>query len=268
MAISSLTELQSLKLSHPVSRERHFGNIEHTISLGLPTVDHPQPVTTQRLNIAAGGPSLAESIKKLRKRKFKGDHIMCVNGVHDYLIERKIIPDSMILLDPVPKVADFLRNPHPDVVYFVCSCCDKSVFEALEGHHVIVWHAHQWPDDIMEGTLQVAGGCTAALRGINLGHVLGFRDVHFYGLDSCFEDSTHAYEQACEQNILSITAGGKTFKATAGMTEQVMSFFQVAKSIGNLLNVTVHGNGVIAHLLRQGPGQHDCQIDLLEEKRA
>jgi hypothetical protein len=77
-----------------------------------------------RVAIVAYGPSLKHTYQYLRtERKTFGTKIVSVSGAHDFLIERGIVPDYHIEVDPREHKAWFTRNPHPDVTYWPASCC-------------------------------------------------------------------------------------------------------------------------------------------------
>jgi len=262
LLLLKLPILTSLNLGRPVSPEDHQRNIRVNTARAIPVITDYTPEHKGRVNIAAGGPSL--SVKLLKKRKKKGEYLMCVNGVHDHLISEGLVPDALVLLDPKPELAALTQHPHKGVTYYVASCCDPSVFDALEGYDVVLWHAKQF-EEIPEA-FQIAGGVTTGLRCLNLSYVLGFRDIHFYGLDSCFQDRSHAYASWGDgKQRYSLTAGDREFLCLPYHIEQAVSYMEIIRSIGHLVQPVVHGDGLIAHLIKMGPGYHNCKMSIVNE---
>ena len=60
--------------------------------------------------IVGGGPSLQDNLPKLQFLKKYGD-IFALNGTHDFLIERGIVPDYLVLLDSRPENVTFVQSP-------------------------------------------------------------------------------------------------------------------------------------------------------------
>lgn len=148
------------------------------------------------LSIAAGGPSIADTYKEIK------GHVATMNGSHDWLLSKGVVPYACGLLDPHPDLFRMI-TPRDDVVYFVASRCDPSLFDHLAGKHVFIWHASGQFDgeeslvkSVHRDWLMVGGGSTMALRWIPLGYVLGFRKFGLHGFDSSTRGRLHhAYDQ-------------------------------------------------------------------------
>ena len=115
-------------------------------------------------------------------------------------------PTFCAVCDPDPVMANYLRAPDHATKYLVSSHCNATVFDALEGYDVSMWHC--WPigagdqeaRDFLEkktpGWAAVGGGCTVGLRALTLSMMMGFTELHFFGFDSCMgmsDDEHHAY---------------------------------------------------------------------------
>ena len=45
--------------------------------------------------------------------------VFAIKGAHDFLIENEIIPDVMVMMDAKPDQVRYVKNPNPDVEYWM-----------------------------------------------------------------------------------------------------------------------------------------------------
>ena len=157
-----------------------------------------------KLVLVSGGPSilLPEFRAKIKAHYRAGDKILCVKHSHNMLLKMGVVPWGCVLLDPRPHEGpsthgydrkSMLARPHRKVKYFVASMVDPTVLTHLLKKNADVWG---WNAAVgaQEHTVLpkemplVMGGSTAVMRGVSLGHFLGFRNIVCYGMDSCHLD--------------------------------------------------------------------------------
>lgn len=212
--------------------------------------------------IVGGGPSLKETWRGVRARQKRGQKVWAINAVHDWLIERKVVPDFHIMHDARPENAQFVKHPREDVTYYIASQCHPSVFHTLEGYNVVMWHVLM---DGMEEVVNAAeplgmdpcligGGGSTGTRAMYLGYILGYRAFHFYGLDSCYRDGeNHAYRQPLNdrEKIQFVTVRGRTFHCARWMADQAQKWQRGWAELDKRgCHVTVHGDGLIPFIYR------------------
>ncbi len=117
--------------------------------------------------IVGGGPSLADDLFNLQIARAKGAKIWALNGAHDWLIARGIIPDGMVLLDSRYESLSFIRNPHLNVDYYIATQCDPTAFEILADYKLHKWTAWGWG---VEADVVIGGGATVGMKSICLAH--------------------------------------------------------------------------------------------------
>jgi len=79
--------------------------------------------------------------------------------------------------------------------------------------------------------------------------------MHLYGLDSCFiGDYHHAYDAEDVRTPMEVVVGGsgKKFMAAPFMVAQAQQFQDMLRNHGKYFTPTVHGNGLIAEIMRVG----------------
>lgn len=219
-------------------------NIRSALGRKLPEVRRCNRHSLQ-MSVVGGGPSLEDTFGKLT------GYIASVNKAHDWLLEQGIVPNACNLLDPMPVVADVI-TPHKDVTYFVASMCHPSVFDKLKGYHVVLWHASALAgeEDIIVEGLRIGGGCTTALRWLNLGYVCGFRSFHFHGMDSSFPGKRHhVYDYPQDDDLACVELHG--FRTHFGLLAQLSDFFRVLKRFREPdiepVEIEIHGDGLLQH---------------------
>ena len=186
-----------------------------------------------------------------------------MNGTHDYLIGKGIIPKYCVLLDARPENVRFIEKPHKNVTYLVAAQCHPSIFDKLKGYKVIQWVAHlDGCDDIYldagfkeEEICKIYGGGTVGLKSICLANLLGYKDYHLYGYDSCHTANySHAYPQELNDglDLIPVEAAGRRFICSHSMAQQAMNFELIFNEFMKKgLTMTVYGDGLIQWLVKQ-----------------
>ena len=159
------------------------------LARGLPRCTE-KPVRTGRLAVVAAGPSVRDYLEEIRG--WDGE-VWAINGAYDYLRANGIVPHGFMAIDPLPGLAEYVKNPHPDTTFYLSSVLDPSVFDALEGYNIKVWFADQDAVTFPSGVYVVGGGTTAITRAPFLARMLGWRDITFFGADSSFDDGESRY---------------------------------------------------------------------------
>ena len=259
--------LPKVKLNGKVNLtdEQAQENISINIRRGLPQlkghVPSPDPIV-----LCAGGPSLKRYVKNIKKRSER-QMIVSVNGTHDFLLENDIRPALHVQLDGRPFMSRFVENAVDGCAYFIASHSDPSVFEALEGKRVYIFHTgyHKTAEEILDGYYRgnyhvCSGGSTVTLRTIWLLTVLGRFRQEIFGFDSCFLGKRHhAYPQ--EENDTDkmipiipdlLGEGNKKFWCAPWMVSQADEFQRMIGHVGGRFQLAVYGPGLIAHMLRTG----------------
>lgn len=208
--------------------------------------------------IVAGGPSLTKTLDELEPYR---NNIMVCGSAHDHVISLGYVPRYCVVCDPDPIMANYLKKPHPQTTYLLASHCDENLFEALKHFAVAVWHpagiaSKEEEDVIYNAEPRIGGGCTVTLRAIPLAIMLGYSNQQIFGFDSCItKEQHHAYDAEDVEHIMDVRVGkeGKTFYAPSYLLAQAQQFQDIVlKGYGHLFTPTVHGDGLIAEIMREG----------------
>lgn len=220
--------------------------------------------------LVGGGPSLHEDLPNIRSRKKRGQEIWALNGTHDFLIGKGIVPDYHVLLDARAENISFVQNPRKDVTYLVNAMCHPTIFDALKGHKVVLWfhEMHDKRQDEIVGRAlakfpfrrfgYVDGGSTVGLKSMCVGYWMGYRQMHLYGYDSSFVTGPdgkpirttqgHAYAQKMNagDEPVDIHADGRIYWAAPWMASQVSQMQHWAPLLTEMgVNITIHGSGLL-----------------------
>ena len=105
----------------------------------------------------------------------------------------------------------------------------------------------------------VPGGSTVLLRAIPLMRMLGYRKFHLFGCDSCYlDDKHHAYSQPENDGtvIVPVTFGTRIFSCAPWMAAQASEFIELIKFLGDEIEISVRGDGLLAYILN-----HCAELD-------
>lgn len=208
------------------------------------------------VSICGSGPSLADTYKTLR-----GDVYAC-NAAYGWLLDHGVVAKYCMLWDADPVVAKFVRR-NPETIYLVGSRVHPSVYEALKGCRVVIWHAGG--DKNIQALLEkygknepmIGGGSAAVSRAMFVCYALGYRKQHLHGADSSYgEGYTHVQESVVPESEIKVMVHDehgqlKWFKTTAWLAGQCEDF----KLIGPVLRamgtkIIVHGSGLLPHIAK------------------
>jgi hypothetical protein len=205
---------------------------------GRALTDDLLPRHEGRVCIVGFGPSLRESWRYLNmERRSFGAKIVSTSGAHDFLVERGVVPDYHVEVDPREHKAFFTRNSHPDVNYWIASCCHAKLIDNLveRNSKVSLWHLLNSDEDLEiaaphgpdPGALLVCGGSGVAARAIHLFYTQGYRSFSLYGMDCSFDAASkeqHAGEHTGKvQPEWNVRVGDRWFVSSAALVYMARS---------------------------------------------
>jgi hypothetical protein len=234
------------------SEEQRIKNIQHAVSLTLPLL-YSKTQHDGHAVIVGGGPSLNDSIDEIRWRKSKGQTVFATNNTPS-----KVEADYHVMLDARPDNAAFVPYGIPCLY---ASECHPNVYERAKnnGNPITVWHSYaDGMDDVLanehRGFTYVGGGSSVGLKAMCIAYILGYREMHLYGMDSCYRDGHHhAYSQSLNdgERVISVTMGDKLYKVAPWMATQVEEFKDLAGYLVSMgCTLTVHGEGLLQDVAR------------------
>ena len=247
--------MQPLNTSPAVMVAQAQANLARDLPVFIEQPEHKACVC-----IVGGAPSLADTLPALRFQQGRGHLVAALNGTHDWLLDRGLVPDVHVMLDARLENADFVRNPQKGITYLIAAQCHPKVFEALAGHDVIVWVAdvpgmRELADRTPKPLGLVGGGSTVGLKAMALFYLWGFRLMSLFGMDSCYrEEAHHAYPQALNdgERVIDTIIHGRRFFCSPWMLAQAEDFRDDAKRlIGRGVELKAYGSGLIQTLLQK-----------------
>jgi len=231
--------------------EDRLRNIEHAMSLGLPELEVRQE-QPGFLTLACYGPSLKQTYREITRP------LLSVSGAHDFLIERGRVPTYHVEADPRPHKAGMLTKASDQTEYIISAMCHPSVFEALKGRNVKIFHYENGPESQWwhavnsPNTPLIGGGSTVGLRALEVAHVLGFRALDIHGMDSSFEKNGNQWagsHTGRPKDAFPVKAHtGRTFWTSTLMVQAAREAVGFFKS--HNIPVKIRGDGLIREMMK------------------
>lgn len=228
-----------------------LANVDYAMSLGLPQLEM-QPEQKGHMTLACYGPSLKHTYRDMTGT------VMSVSGAHDYLIEHGRIPTFHVEADPRPHKAGMLKRANDETQYLIASACHHSVFEALKGRNVRVFHydngpeSQWWHASNAPNTPLIGGGSTVGLRAFEVAHVLGFRALEVHGMDSSFEKSGKQWagpHTGRLKDAFLVTCNGRPFWTSSLMVQAAREC--CAFVLNHEIKIRFRGDGMIREMLKE-----------------
>lgn len=235
--------------------------------------------------VVGGGPSLQDKVGDLRHLIKRGASVLAVNKSHDWLLHRGLRCDYAALLDPKEWVADYINlslaqdkatrkkaGKHwAEPKYLIASQCHDKTLDKFKSHpRAYLWHAAAGVGEsevlreefANQDWINVAGASVIGLRAVMLAHILGFREIHLFGIDGSLlirPDGSKALYSYHKPHIdptwmpfdVTLTSGWtRTYYSNHHMARSTYEFEDCMRQWdgdiqkGNLepFNVRVHGN--------------------------
>ena len=269
--------LAGVTTSTATPSEESMDNVRSNIGRPLPWFHEKYPVKEEdrlpgkRIAIVGGGPSIKDTVYELMDFQT----IIACGSVHDWLqANSPRVPTYCAVCDPDPVMSNYLRAPDHDTKYLISSHANKTVFDALDGYDVTMWHC--WPigaadqeakDFLQEktpGWTAVGGGCTVGLRSLTLALMMGYTELHFFGFDSCMgmtDEDHHAYpftdptkEFLGDIYALKIGMGEangpgiREYRVAGYQLAQAEHYKQMLQAFGHLFRPIFHGPGLLTDM--------------------
>lgn len=224
--------------------------------------------------IVAGGPSVIDikhkdykkNWKKINEWRAREDvRMFVVKTTHDHMIyDLDIIPYGCILLDPRGHVKDFVKEPHPDVRYFVASMCANSTWDVmlekapkLFGYNAAVKAGElEYVGNVMKfhNSVFFGGGSSSATRGIGVFHGMGFRKFALAGWDQCWwnEDEIDMEEKDPQgrPKYIKVKIDDREF-ITQPILLAACQDFETSFKEHNDLDFTILSDGMVSHVWKR-----------------
>lgn len=222
------------------------------LSRKLPKLEKCEPHDAW-LSIAAYGPSLRKTWWWLKRP------IMSVSGAHDFLIERGIVPDYHLDMDPREHKTQFIARPHKEVTYIMASVCHPKTWDALQGHKVLLWHTDSgnWTLPFLKKydprSHMIWAGSDCGLGAIQVGGVLGYSRFRLHGFDHSMRGGErHAgpHPGLPQKDVKQVTvkASGRRFTSTDIMMNSAAEVINTLRSYPIL--TVFYGDGLIQETVR------------------
>lgn len=195
----------------PIPSEQVLQNIRDSELFNLPIVTK-QKQKEGSLVFVAGGPTLLNYIEEIRQRSVNGDFIVTSNNTYDFLKSKGIVANACFIFDPKEKVKDYVNNYDKRSTFYIATCCNKLTVEnALKAgvtvNKVLIAYGLDDQADInlqrelyptTPASSYLVGGTMTPLRAIPFASMLGYQEIEFYGLDSCFGQTAKVIEEGEE----------------------------------------------------------------------
>lgn len=233
-------ELESICVVDAGGRKQ---NLALVLARGLPSVAK-KPARVGPLAIVASGPSVRDYLEELRS--WPGE-IWAINGAYDYLLDNGIVPQGFFAIDPLPELADYVRNARTETTFFIASTCDIAVFDALKGFDVQIFHAFADDLEYPEGSGQIGGGTTAVTRAPYLSLVEGWRDITLFGVDSSYDGGEYCYQWGRYKSDIAAPTfwfeinGEGPFQSEIGLMKQISQMGVIIQKFRGMLKVRCGG---------------------------
>lgn len=249
----------------PVARIQAVDHIRHAASLGYPALQI-QPQHKRTAVIVGGAPGVEQYVEEIRRWQQNGAFVFAINHVYNHLLDAGIIADGMLLFEIGLDPCALGWRLQPQTEFYVCTLCHPDTFKAAAIGKVFTWNSgsnlqehHDVTMECFPGEPMVYGGISTFTRILPVATgLLGFRNFEVYGVTCSFPKGgdTHFFGTPFYRGTpMDVYAGqepwGRWFHTTKLYVRQAEEFRQIVAGWGDMMNMRVHGDGLLPFIHRQ-----------------
>jgi len=215
-------------------------------------------LTKEPLALVCFGPSLNQSWEHIKDFKY----VMSCSGSHKFLMDRGIIPVYHVEVDPRShKIKLIGDNISLDTTFLMASCCHPEVFDHLVKHNakIVLWHTYsgetkdKLPLVYPRGEWVSTGGANVGLRAMVLARMLGFTDIHMFGMDGSFPKDGYSHADIhpnAQKKYIIAEFDGKDYATTTAFLECARSILHEIEQLPDT-TFTFYGTGLVQDMAKK-----------------
>lgn len=207
-------------------------NREECRKRGLPRIA-PHKKREGRLAVVGGGPSILSHLEDIRGH----EEILAINGACKMLRDHGI-DSTFLAVDPHEIVTKWAPGATKALL---CDRVCPEVFDILKDAEVTVF---ELANDVSGGVM--AGSSTASAAFL-LAPLLGFDGADFYGCESSFDKSSHAYMDEGREEVLWVECGGREYQTYPDFYLQAQEMSQIFRAFPKAFKA--YGGGLLQALI-------------------
>jgi hypothetical protein len=215
-------------------------------------------LTKEPIALVCFGSSLHQTWERIKDFKY----VMSCSGSHKFLMERDIVPTYHVEVDPREHKIKLLGDKiSPETNFLMASCCSPKVFDFLVEHNakITIWHTYSGektnvlPMVYPKGEWVSTGGANVGLRAMVLARMLGFTNIHMFGMDGSFPDIEHSHADVHPnkpKDYIVADLDGKEYKTTTAFLECARSTVHEIEQLPDT-EFTFYGQGLIQDMVKK-----------------
>lgn len=226
------------------------------------TIDVPWLIEAEKNCIHAvvcgAAPSIHEHIDEIAEKQRNGAVVFACNSSAKTLVERGVVPDWQVVIDPNPLTLDEFEPICKG--HLLASIAQPELFN--RSRNAVLWHpCTQTVVDRVDGMSReftyIGGGVTVSNSALCIAYTLGHRSIDVYGMDSSYGDSYYADGRSLDdiksqQLRVVVDACGKKYSTTFDLKQQVVVFLKLADALMSAgVFLRVHGSGLLPDVWRE-----------------
>lgn len=237
-------------------------NLEANLAHKLPSFSALRDTRQGEVMLVSGGPSVDAQLPMIREMAARGVPLMVIERMYPWATKHGLKVEYVVSLDASEGVQEGFTAMQPDVTYLFLAATHPALFELVKDEKVYIWSgvsgttpeaASVWQRNDYDRLLIVNTGGSVGLASINLAVMLGFRDLHLFGLDCMVPSPEQAYAtgiagESVPRSYMEVEVNGETVLTCTPFLAFAQQFFEIveqARKAEMIHSLTVHGESLI-----------------------
>jgi 2-polyprenyl-3-methyl-5-hydroxy-6-metoxy-1,4-benzoquinol methylase len=242
----------------PLAERKKF--VASAVSRNLPDIaDLINKHVGQEAIVIGGGPSIETHVETIKAKQQAGGVVLAIERMLPWCTKHGLTPHYVVAQDASDDVVEAFETIPDGLTYLVASQCKPSVFDALAGESVYLFHSSKkgFTEQELDGVspskqraLVNAGG-SVVICSLSIAMMMGMKRIHLFGFDCHVTNGHYAKGIAGVgemTNAVKIKVDGKSFTTTFPYIAFAQQFFElreIGKAEGLLEDIRVYGDSLV-----------------------
>jgi len=239
-----------------------YDNMRRNFAMKFPDIDAIKGKSSGPIIVIGGGPSIDSEVEKIYEVQKQGASVIAIARMYPWCVEHGILPDYVVSLDCAEEQEKGFAKVQPTTKHLMASVTRPELLELIKNAGAPIYIFDSRDDRKIKNlrreagyeTCTVVNSCgTVVLTAVTLALVLGFQDLHIFGLDLMIPDAQHTHATgiagvSVDQHLLPVDIDGETVFTTPSFIEfarQALDVFSAGHEFGMLKSVKIYGESII-----------------------
>ena len=256
--------LPPIRTRSKFTEKESITNLAANLVRKLPDISSLKDKYSGPVVVVGGGPSVDGQVDKIKELVNNGAKLIVCDRMYPWCSKVGLKPDFVVALDASDDVVDGFTHLQAGVKHLIVATVKPPVLDALKDYEIYLWSGasgsyidaqEHWSKNGYNHVMIINTGSSVVLGSIMVSLVLGFRNVHLFGLDLMVPNTENTYSKdvvgaGVDRSYFEIQIGDSeepilTCTAFLAFVQQFFGLMETARRWGMIESIDVYGDSLI-----------------------